>query len=233
MSALPIDLEAFDAATVAREPFPFAHGAAFREAGGDGGDQCRLSRLSPIPAPSRCPRLKYGPAFAALIAAIQGPEFTRAVEKKLGMDLKGRPTMVTARGVSAARDGQIHTDSRTKLMTVLIYMNNAWEAKTGRLRLLRGPDDLEDMIAEVPPDEGTLLIFKNEPNAWHGFHAFEGPRRVIQLNWVTDRGVVRREQTRHVSARFSSGLRGEEHHPTGCEPHVSPDWHEDLIEARC
>ena len=47
--------------------------------------------------------------------------------------------MVTARGVSAARDGQIHTDSRTKLITVLIYMNNAWEAKTGRLRLLRGP----------------------------------------------------------------------------------------------
>ena len=61
------------------------------------------------------------------------------MEKKLGVDLKGRPTMVTARGISAARDGQIHTDSRTKLMTVLIYMNNAWEAKTGRLRLLRGP----------------------------------------------------------------------------------------------
>ena len=63
--------------------------------------------------------------------AIQGPEFTRAVERKLGVDLKGRPTMVTARGVSAARDGQIHTDSRTKLITVLIYMNNEWEAKTG------------------------------------------------------------------------------------------------------
>ena len=65
------------------------------------------------------------------------------------------------RGVSASRDGQIHTDSRTKLITVLIYMNNAWEAKTGRLRLLRGPDNLEDVIAEVPPDEGTMLIFKN------------------------------------------------------------------------
>ena len=83
------------------------------------------------------PTLKYGPAFAAFIDAIQGPEFTRAVEKKLGVDLNGRPTMVTARGVSAARDGQIHTDSRTKLITVLIYMNNEWEAKTGRLRLLR------------------------------------------------------------------------------------------------
>jgi hypothetical protein len=116
--------------------------------------------------------------------------------------------LVTARGVSAARDGQIHTDSRTKLVTVLIYMNNSWEAPTGRLRLLRGPSNLEDVIAEVPPDEGTLLIFKNEPNAWHGFHAFEGPRRVIQLNWVTDLGVVRREQTRHKVSAFFKRLRG-------------------------
>ncbi len=115
--------------------------------------------------------------------------------------------MVTARGVSAARDGQIHTDSRTKLVTVLIYMNNDWEAKTGRLRLLRGPDNLDDVIAEVPPDQGTLLVFKNEPNAWHGFHAFEGPRRVIQLNWVTDMGVVKREQTRHRVSAFFKRLR--------------------------
>ena len=38
--------------------------------------------------------------------------------------------MVTARGQSAARDGQIHTDSRTKLITVLIYMNNSWESQS-------------------------------------------------------------------------------------------------------
>ena len=87
-------------------------------------------------------------------------------------------------------------------------MNNAWEAKTGRLRLLRSPDNLEDMIAEVPPDEGTLLIFKNQPNAWHGFHPFEGPRRVIQLNWVTDMGVVKREQFRHRVSAFFKRLRG-------------------------
>jgi len=130
------------------------------------------------------------------------------VEEKFGLSLEGKPTMVTARGVSAAKDGQIHTDSRTKIITVLIYMNNAWEAKTGRLRLLRGPDDLEDMIAEVPPEEGTLLIFRNQPNAWHGFHAFEGPRRVIQLNWVTGMDVVKREQTRHRISAFFKRLTG-------------------------
>jgi hypothetical protein len=153
------------------------------------------------------PTLQYGPAFNAFVEAIQGAEFTRAVERKLGVDLKGRPTMVTARGVSAARDGQIHTDSRTKLITVLIYMNNEWEAKTGRLRLLRGPGDLEDVIAEVPPDEGTMLIFKNEPNAWHGFHAFRRPAAgdPAQLGDGYGRGARNSSATR--SALFRKRLR--------------------------
>ena len=207
MSALPIDLEAFQAAPVTREPFPFVMVPQFVKSEA----MAAINADYPLvihPGSFPLPTLEYGPAFARFIAAIQGPEFTRAVERKLDVDLAGRPTMVTARGMSAARDGQIHTDSRTKLITVLIYMNNAWEAKTGRLRLLRSPDNLEDVIAEVPPDEGTMLLFKNEPNAWHGFHAFEGPRRVIQLNWVTDMGVVKREQFRHRVSAFFKRLLG-------------------------
>ena len=207
MIALPIDLAAFESAPLTREPFPFAlvpHFIRPEAMAAINADYPVVTHPGSFPLPT----LEYGPAFARLIQAIEGPEFTRAVEQKLGVDLQGRPTMVTARGVSAARDGQIHTDSRTKLITVLIYMNNAWEAKTGRLRLLRSPDNLEDVIAEVPPDEGTLLIFKNESNAWHGFHAFEGPRRVIQLNWVTDMSVVKREQFRHRVSAFFKRLRG-------------------------
>jgi hypothetical protein len=207
MSTLPIDLDAFEAAAVVREPFAFAMVPRFVKPEA----MAQINADYPLvshPGSFPLPTLQFGPAFAAFVAAIQGPEFTRAVERKLGVDLTGRPTMVTARGISAARDGQIHTDSRTKLITVLIYMNNEWEAKTGRLRLLRSSDNLEDVIAEVPPDEGTMLIFKNEINAWHGFHAFEGPRRVIQLNWVTDMGVVRREQFRHRISAFFKRRRG-------------------------
>ncbi len=207
MTDLPIDLEAFAAAPLIRAPFPYAMVPRFVRPGAMAAINADYPAVR-HPGSFPLPTLKYGPAFDTFMQAIQGPEFRRAVERKLEVDLAGRPTMVTARGVSAARDGQIHTDSRTKLITVLIYMNNAWEAKTGRLRLLRGPDDLNDVIAEVPPDEGTLLIFKNEPNAWHGFEAFEGPRRVIQLNWVTDAGVVWREQTRHKVSAFFKRLRG-------------------------
>lgn len=207
MDALPIDLAAFDAAPVAHAPFAYAMVPHFVQPQAMAAINADYPHV-PHPGSFPLPTLSYGPAFRALIDAIEGPAFTAAVERKLGVDLTGRPTMVTARGVSAARDGQIHTDSRTKIVTVLIYMNNNWEAKEGRLRLLRGPDDLEDVIAEVPPEEGTMLIFVNTPDAWHGFHAFSGPRRVIQLNWVTDMGVVRREQFRHKVSAFFKRLRG-------------------------
>src|SRR6201996_4122977 len=130
MSALPLDLDAFNATPLTGEPFPFLMVPRFvkpEAMTAINADYPLVSHPGSFPLPT----LKYGPAFADFMAAIQGPEFTRAVEQKLGLSLKDRPTMVTARGVSSARDGQIHTDSRTKLITVLIYMNNAWEAKTG------------------------------------------------------------------------------------------------------
>ena len=98
--------------------------------------------------------------------------------------------MITVRGQARAADGRIHADSRTKLITVLIYMNESWEAEGGRLRLLRSPDGLDDAVAEVPPAAGTLLAFLNTPHSWHGHSPVSGPRRVIQLNWVTSDAVV-------------------------------------------
>jgi SM-20-related protein len=207
MAALPIDVEAVRNATVAREPFPWfvVPGFVKREAlEAINADFPAVAHAGSFPLPT----LNYGPAFRAFMDAIRGPEFKGAVAAKLGMDLSARPDMVTVRGLSAERDGQIHTDSTTKLVTVLIYMNGKWEAPGGRLRLLRSPDNLNDVIAEVPPDEGALLVFENKPNAWHGFEAFAGRRRVIQLNWVTNARVVWWEQTRHKVSAFFKGLRG-------------------------
>jgi hypothetical protein len=206
-SASPIDVAAFERTPLAREPFPYLMVPRFvrpEAIEAINNDFPQIAHHGSFPLPT----LAFGPAFQKFMDAIRGPEFTRAVEKKLGIDLSTRPTMVTVRGQSRAADGQIHTDSVTKLITVLIYMNGKWESPHGRLRLLRSPDNLNDVIAEVPPDEGTLLVFKNQSNAWHGFEAFEGPRRVIQLNWVRDTGVVWREQTRHKISAFFKRLRG-------------------------
>ncbi len=151
--------------------------------------------------------VSFGPSFAQVLREIQSPEMSAVMGEKFGVDLNGRPTMVTVRDRCRARDGQIHIDSKGKLVTVLIYMNPPWEDGGGRLRLLRGPEDIENYAVEVPPDEGTLLAFRCTPDAWHGHKSFEGRRRAIQLNWVVGESYLKREQRRHRLSAFLKKFR--------------------------
>jgi SM-20-related protein len=196
-----LDLTAFERTPLATEPFPWLVVPGFVS----GPARALLSRDFPaIDKPGSFPLedLKYGPAFDAFIAELQGAALQQAFAEKFAIDLAGRPTMITVRGQARAGDGRIHTDTASKLITVLIYMNESWEAPGGRLRLLRSPDSLEDAIAEVPPAAGTLLAFRVTPQSWHGHAPVSGPRRVVQLNWVESERVVRRERLRHgLSAR--------------------------------
>jgi hypothetical protein len=114
--------------------------------------------------------------------------------------------MITVRGQCGLRDGNIHTDSVNKIITVLIYLNSHWEGTGGCLRLLRSGDNLEDVITEVPPLDGTLIAFRRSDNSFHGHKPFVGPRRVIQLNWVTGHRVKAFETLRHRATAWLKRL---------------------------
>jgi hypothetical protein len=195
-----LDLAAFRQTPLTREPFDFLVLPDFVRPAA----RPAINRDFPVvPRNGSYPIevLRPGPAFAALLAELNGTAMRQAFEEKFAIDLAGRPTMLTARGRCAARDGGIHVDSRTKLITVLIYLNPGWREPGGRLRLLRSPSDLEDVIVEIPPEDGMMVAFRPCGNSYHGHRPFVGPRRVVQFNWVTEARVVRREIARH---RFSA-----------------------------
>jgi hypothetical protein len=144
--------------------------------------------------------VRLGPAARALMDELQGPALRAAVAQKFGLDLDGAGTMVTLRGRSREKDGRIHCDSTAKRVTVLLYLNPAnasWAERGGSLRLLRGPDDIEDFAVEVPPVDGTLLVFPNGPTTWHGHRQHVGRRYVVQLNYMTADAAARAELRRH------------------------------------
>ena len=152
--------------------------------------------------------LRSGPSFAALVEYLESPAAAQKFSEKLGIDLVGKPTTMTIRGFSGEQDGRVHTDSRSKLVTVLLYLNSDWNPADGGLRLLNS-DNLEDSFDEVIPAAGTLLAFVNTENAWHGHKPFIGQRRSIQLNWVVSEAAVRRSQWRHaLSAKIKRWLGG-------------------------
>ena len=128
--------------------------------------------------------LSAGPAFSALMDELQGKDFAEVLGEKFDMDLASLPSTVTVRKFCERTDGNIHTDHKSKVITVLVYFNENWEHEDGQLRMLRSKDDIEDYVAQVPPLGGTLLAFRRTDHSWHGHTRFVGERRMVQLNYL-------------------------------------------------
>jgi len=149
--------------------------------------------------------LPLGPAAKALMRELEGPVLRRAIAGKFGLALDDAPSMLTIRLATRQKDGQIHTDSRAKRVTALLYLNppsDAFEKQDGCLRLMRSPTDLEDYAVEVPPTNGTLLVFPNSPTSWHGHRTHVGQRYSVQLNYMTNDAKARTELRRHKLSAF-------------------------------
>lgn len=195
-----LDLESFRAAPLVRDPYEhvilpgFVKSEALRRLNAD--YPC-IEQTGSFPLNS----LKFGPGFIALVTALESAEFQQAFERKFGIGLSNQPSTITVRGRCGARDGNIHCDSASKIITVLLYVNPEWDNSGGRLRLLRSREDINDFAAEVPPSGGALVAFLRSDHSWHGHLPFHGERRVIQFNWVNDAGNQRLAIFRHrVSA---------------------------------
>ena len=141
--------------------------------------------------------LDAGMAIKEVIDELDGPAFQRIIAEKFAVDLDDKPKMYSLRAYTRAKDGQIHTDSRDKIITVLLYLNENWKQPGGRLRILKNGHDVDDFVAEVPPDNGSLLVFKRSETSWHGHHPFDGPRRSLQMNWMTSEGSRGWHKIRH------------------------------------
>jgi hypothetical protein len=140
--------------------------------------------------------LAAGPAFEAFWKEVQSEEFRAHFAAKFGVDLTGHPMMATAREYIESADGGIHTDSKTKVITILFYFNPEWPHEGGRLRFLRSETDLEDYGGEVAPLDGTMLAFRVSDKSFHGHKPHSGHRRMVQVHWVDPKRIERNERKR-------------------------------------
>ena len=91
---------------------------------------------------------------------------------------------------------------------------------------------MDDFAAEVPPDNGTLLVFKRSDNSWHGHHPFEGPRRSLQMNWMTSEGSKGWHKVRHtLSAAVKKLVAGLSAFPVWLHGRHSPVGQDSLLQA--
>jgi hypothetical protein len=209
------DLETFRATPLSRDPYEHLVIPSFVKADAlekINADYPKIEHAGSFPLD----HLEFGPAFQAMIDALESEEFRKAFEDKFQLDLSKRPTTITVRGRCDTHDGKIHHDSASKIITVLLYINPAWDDSGGRLRVLRSRDSIEDLAAEA------LVAFLRSDHSWHGHLPFIGERRVIQFNWVTDNesqrfAIFRHRVSASVKQMLSFGKSSKEPRP------VAPD----------
>lgn len=157
-----------------------------------------------IPADS----IHGSPIFKQFVEEMQGEKLRQTIAAKFDLDLSEKPTMLTLRGYTTKRDGYIHTDSKSKLITVLVYMNEAWNDEGGKLRLLKNKHSLDNYVEEISPLAGHCVMFKVTPNCWHGHKIFVGKRLSLQLNYLAGDAALTKHLTHHrltawLKKRFS------------------------------
>jgi len=195
---------------VRREPFPFliAHGQLPDEARGDlDRDFPRYESAGFFPYDaSDC-----GPTVNDLVENMVSPQFARVIGERLGIDNLGQyPTLVTLCRLLNKRHGTIHTDSKSKVATALVYLNGQWpDTSDGCLRFLASIDNIDDVVApELKPLYGEFAVFRRTENSFHGHLPYEGERRVIQVAWLTSEEEKLRKTKRGKFSRIFKKIFG-------------------------
>jgi SM-20-related protein len=196
-----LDQDAIRASAYSREPYPHFLGSNF----------LRPERIDAL-------RRDYPPitkagyltvddiplagSFKQLIEELESPELTDVLSERFGLDLSPFPRLTTVRKISQGHDGRIHTDGPSKVMTLLVYMNDSWDAaEDGRLRVLYDGEHFEPYACEVPPTMGTVFGFLRSDQSWHGHKPFTGERRVVQTAWIRDSEELERKKRRNSLAK--------------------------------
>jgi len=150
-----------------------------------------------------------GAAVNRLVDEITSPAFADAIGRRLGIPHLGQhPSLVTICRSLNLRHGTIHTDSQSKVVTALLYLNESWpDISEGCLRFLNRIDDIDDLVVpEVRPLYGTLVAFRRADNSFHGHLPHEGERRVIQVAWLTSEEEKLRKTRRGKLSRLFKKL---------------------------
>lgn len=147
--------------------------------------------------------------FKSLVEELEGAELTEELSQAFGRDLHAFPRLTTVMKMSQAKYGAIHTDGPSKVMTMLVYMNDNWsDHGGGRLRVLYDGQNFNPYAVEVPPTMGTVFAFLRGASSWHGHQPFTGERKVVQVAWLADAQELERKKKRNRTAQFLKGIFG-------------------------
>jgi SM-20-related protein len=106
-------------------------------------------------------------AWRRLAADLLSPAYRAAMSALIGFDLSQAPMEVNVFHYGPGGSLGPHRDLPEKIVTHVLYFNEAWNPTNGGcLRILRSVDS-DDVAAEIPPLIGNSSVLVRSENSWH------------------------------------------------------------------
>jgi Rps23 Pro-64 3,4-dihydroxylase Tpa1-like proline 4-hydroxylase len=155
-----------DAAALA-QTYPRDHFKLLSNRGGEKDYEYEARSLVGMGAQTPSYPEKLSPAWRALAEDLVSPAYRNAMSLLTGCDLTDSPLEVNVFHYGPGCSLGPHPDLSDKVVTHVLYFNEAWNRGDGGcLGILRSAD-AADLAAEVPPLVGNSAVIVRSENSWH------------------------------------------------------------------
>jgi len=106
-------------------------------------------------------------AWQALAPDFLSPQYRAAMSTLTGIDLSQVLLEVNVFHYPPGGSLGPHPDLRDKIVTHVLYFNEAWDEADGGCLLVLGSKETGDVVRTVPPIVGTSAVLVRSDNSWH------------------------------------------------------------------
>jgi hypothetical protein len=107
------------------------------------------------------------PSWRRLAEDLLSPAYREAMSRLTGVDLTELPIEVNVFHYGRSAWLGPHVDLKDKVVTHVLYFNEAWDERDGGcLMILRSPD-LNEVVKVIPPLIGNSSVLVRSDNSWH------------------------------------------------------------------
>jgi hypothetical protein len=114
---------------------------------------------------------QLGGAWQALANDFLSPGYRAAMAALTGLDLTDSPLEVNLFHYPPGGSHGAHPDHRDKLVTHVLYFNQAWNDEDGGCLTILRSSDARDIASHVSPLVGSSAILVRSGNSWHAVSA--------------------------------------------------------------
>ncbi|MDP9194768.1 MAG: polysaccharide pyruvyl transferase family protein [Acidobacteriota bacterium] len=95
------------------------------------------------------------------------PSYRNALSELTGIDLSAAPLEVNVFHYGPGASLGAHSDLPDKIVTHVLYFNDAWDPKNGGCLSILSAKDPAAVVAEIPPIVGSSAVLVRSDNSWH------------------------------------------------------------------